>query len=54
MDAVTGGIHDGELHLGADLAVRTGTDGRTVVVAHITEGPPPAIGDSVQIACAQR
>lgn len=49
VDAVTGGIHDGELHLGADLAVRTGTDGWAFVVAHIIEGPPPAIGDSVQI-----
>lgn len=49
VEAVTGGIHDGELHLGADLAVRTGTDGWTFVVAHIIEGPPPAIGDSVQI-----
>ena len=53
VDAVTGGIHDGRLHLAADLPVRTGTDGWTFVVAHITEGPPPAIGDSVQIAVDQ-
>src|SRR3954453_252283 len=49
VDAVTGGIHDGRLHLGADLPVRTGTKGWIFVVAHVVEGPLPAIGDSVQI-----
>ena len=49
VDAVTGGIHDGVLHRGAALPVRTGTDGWTFVVAHIIEGPPPAPGDQVQI-----
>lgn len=49
MDAVTGGIHDGRLHLGADLPVRTGTEGWIFVVAHVVEGPPPVVGDSVQI-----
>lgn len=53
VDAVTGGIHDGRLHLAADLPVRTGTDGWTFIVAHIIEGAPPAIGDSVQIAVDQ-
>lgn len=49
IDAVTGGIRDGELHLGADLPVRTGAEGWTFVVAHIIEGPPPAVGESVQV-----
>ena len=49
VDAVTGGIHDGVLHLGAAVPVRTGTDGWTFVVAHLIEGPPPATGDRVQI-----
>ncbi|WP_104166891.1 metal-dependent hydrolase [Cryobacterium sp. N22] len=49
LGAVTGGIHDGELRLGEDLPVRTGTDGWIFVVAHIVEGAPPAIGESVQI-----
>jgi len=49
VDAVTGGIHDGRLHLGADLPVRTGTEGWVFVVAHLIVGPPPAIGESVQI-----
>ena len=49
VDAITGGIHDGVLHLGAALPVRTGTDGWTFVVAHIVEGPPPAPGDQAQI-----
>ena len=49
VDGVTGGIRDGELHLGADMPVRTGTEGWTFVVAHIIEGPPPAVGEPVQI-----
>lgn len=47
--AVTGGIRDGELYLGADLPVRTGTEGWIFVVAHIMDGPPPAIGESVRV-----
>lgn len=49
VDGVTGGIRDGELHLGADMPVRTGTEGWTFVVAHIIEGQPPAVGESVQV-----
>ena len=49
VDAVTGGIHDGQLFLGADLPVRTGTDGWVFVVAHIVDGPAPAIGDIARI-----
>lgn len=49
VDAVVGGILDDELHLGAALTVRTGTDGWTFVVAHIVEGASPAIGEQVQI-----
>lgn len=49
LDAVTGGVHDGALHLGADLPVRTGTPGWTFVVAHVVDGPPPAVGDAVRV-----
>lgn len=49
VDGVTGGIRDGELRLGANLPVRTGTEGWTFVVAHIMEGPPPAVGEPAQI-----
>ena len=48
-DAVTGGIRDGKLLLGADLPVRTGTDGWTFVVAHILDGLPPAVGEAVRV-----
>ena len=48
-DAVTGGIRDGHLHLGADVPVRTGTEGWTFVVAHIIEGAPPAVGETVRV-----
>lgn len=44
VDAVTGGIREGVLHLGADQPVRTGTEGWVFVVAHVVEGPPPAVG----------
>lgn len=49
VDAVVGGIHDGVLHLGADVPVRTGTDGWTFVVVHVVEGPPPATGDAARV-----
>ncbi len=49
LDAVTGGIHDGRLHLGADLPVRTGTEGWTFVVAHIIEGSPPEVGATADV-----
>jgi alanyl-tRNA synthetase len=49
VDAVTGGVLDGALHLGADLPVRTGTEGWAFVVAHVIEGPPPAVGETVQV-----
>lgn len=49
VDAVTGGIHDGVLHLGRDLPVRTGTEGWVFVVAHIVDGPGPAVGESVEV-----
>ncbi|MEU1973468.1 metal-dependent hydrolase [Microbacterium sp. NPDC019599] len=50
VEAVTGGIHEGRLHLGGDLPVRTGTDGWTFVVAHLVEGEPPAVGSTVRVA----
>ena len=49
VDARTGGISEGRLHLGTELPVRTGTDGWTFVVAHVVEGEPPAIGDSARV-----
>jgi alanyl-tRNA synthetase len=49
VDGVTGGIHEGVLHLGADLPVRSGTEGWIFVVAHVVEGEPPAVGESVRI-----
>ncbi|MFT3799443.1 metal-dependent hydrolase [Microbacterium sp.] len=49
VDAVTGGIHDGRLFLGAELPVRNGTEGWTFVVAHIVEGAPPAVGSTVTV-----
>lgn len=49
IDVVTGGIHDGRLYLGHDLPVRTGTIDWTFVVAHIVEGPPPAIGTRLKV-----
>lgn len=49
VDAVTGGIHDGALHLGADLPVRTGTAGWVFVVAHLIDGVPPEIGEHVRV-----
>jgi alanyl-tRNA synthetase len=48
-DAVTGGIHDGVLHVGAALPVRTGTEGWTFVVVHVVEAPPPAEGAQVRV-----
>lgn len=49
IDGVTGGIHEGVLHLGADLPVRGGTEGWIFVVAHIVNGPGPAVGSPVDI-----
>ena len=49
VDALTGGIREGRLHLGADLPVRTGTEGWVFVVAHVIAGDPPSVGDSVQV-----
>ena len=49
VDALTGGVHNGALHLGADLPVRTDTDGWVFVVAHIIEGTPPEIGERVRV-----
>src|SRR5690606_22008389 len=50
VDAVTGGIRDGELLLGAELPVRMGTPDWTFVVAHVIEGEAPAVGESVEVA----
>ncbi|HEY8588110.1 MAG TPA: metal-dependent hydrolase [Naasia sp.] len=49
IDAVTGGVSDGGLRLGADLPVRTGTAGWTFVVAHVVEGAAPPVGSTVSV-----
>jgi len=49
VDAVTGGIHEGELLLGAELPVRMGTAGWIFVVGHVIDGPTPTVGESVEI-----
>lgn len=50
VDAVTGGIHEGELLLGSELPVRMGTPEWTFVVAHVIEGEAPAVGERVEVA----
>ena len=49
IEAVTGGIHAGNLKLGADLPVRMGTPEWTFVVAHIVQATPPQVGETVRI-----
>jgi alanyl-tRNA synthetase len=49
VDAVTGGIHEGELLLGTELPVRMGTPGWTFVVAHLIDAAPPAVGETVEV-----
>lgn len=50
VDGLTGGIHEGALHVGDALPVRGGTPGWVFVVAHVLEGEPPAVGDTVEVA----
>src|SRR5690606_31694178 len=49
VDALTGGVREGELLLGAALPVRMGTEGWTFVVAHLVDGDHPAVGEEVQV-----
>lgn len=49
VDAVVGATDGGELLLGRDVPVRTGTDGWTFVVAHVIEGAGPGPGDVVEV-----
>jgi alanyl-tRNA synthetase len=48
VDAVVGAARDGELLLGPDVPVRTGTEGWTFVVAHVVADTPLAEGDGVE------
>ncbi|WP_322410469.1 metal-dependent hydrolase [Microbacterium invictum] len=48
VDAVVGGIRDGQLLLGSDLPVRIGTEGWVFVVAHIVEGSGPEVSTEVR------
>jgi alanyl-tRNA synthetase len=50
LEGLTGGITDGRLALGAELPVRIGTPGWAFVVAHVIAGPPPAVGETVDVA----
>lgn len=49
VEAVVGATDGGDLLLGRDVPVRTGTDGWTFVVAHVIEGQPPAVGETVTV-----
>lgn len=49
VDAVVGATDGGELLLGRDVPVRTGTEGWTFVVAHIVDGAAPAEGEVVEV-----
>lgn len=50
VDAVVGAAErDGQLLLGRDVPVRTGTPDWTFVVAHVVEGAPLAVGDVVDV-----
>jgi alanyl-tRNA synthetase len=49
VDAVVGAARDGELLLGPDVPVRTGTEGWTFLVAHVVEDGEVAEGDVVEV-----
>ena len=49
VEGLTAGIHEGVLHVGADLPVRSGTEGWIFAVAHVIEGPAPAVGETVTV-----
>lgn len=49
VDAVIGAIHEGELHVGAEVPVRTGTEGWVFTVVHIVEGELPQVGAQVRV-----
>jgi alanyl-tRNA synthetase len=49
VDAVVGATDGGDLLLGRDVPVRTGTEGWTFVVAHLVDGAGPAEGAEVEV-----
>ncbi len=49
VDAVVGATDGGDLLLGRDVPVRTGTAGWTFVVAHLVDGAGPAEGAEVEV-----
>ncbi|KRB36191.1 hypothetical protein [Microbacterium sp. Root180] len=49
VDAVVGATDGGDLHLGPDVPVRTGTEGWTFVVAHVVDGAGPDEGADVEV-----
>lgn len=44
------GFHEGAVHIGDDLPVRTGTDGWVFAVAHVVAGDPPRVGEHVTVS----
>lgn len=48
--ALTGAVQNGQLFVGADVPVRTGTEGWAFVVVHVVADPPPPVGTEVQIS----
>lgn len=49
VDCVVGATDGAQLFLGSDVPVRKGTEGWTFVVAHLVEGAPPELGQSVTV-----
>ena len=47
--AVVGAAHEGRLSIGADVPVRTGTEGWVFCVVHVIVGSAPAVGATVEI-----
>jgi len=48
-DCVVGATNGSQLYVGAEVPVRTGTEGWTFVVVHIVPEPGITIGDSVEV-----
>lgn len=49
VDCVVGATDGAQLFLGSDVPVRKGTEGWAFVVAHLLEGAPPELGQSVTV-----
>lgn len=49
LECVIGATDGHELFLGSDIPVRKGTEGWVFVVAHLIDGTPPAVGETVTV-----